>query len=145
MALPHVRGEIEFQDIYFSYPSRPDSQLLQGLNLNISAGKSVEGEILLDGHAIKRLQLKWLRSQMDLVNQEPILLAIFIRESILFVGEVEGEILLDGHAIKRLQLKWLRSQMDLVNQEPILFAIFIRESILFVLLVMYFDMHNLFL
>ncbi|KAL4340975.1 hypothetical protein GQ457_08G007230 [Hibiscus cannabinus] len=110
-ALSHVRGEIEFKDIYFAYPSRPDSPVLQGLNLRIPAGKSVglvggsgsgksttiallqrfydptEGEVLLDGYKITRLQLKFLRSQMGLVSQEPVLFATSIQENILFGKE----------------------------------------------------------
>ena len=78
-ALSYVRGEIEFKDIYFFYPSRPDTPVLQGLNLRVPAGKTVglvggsgsgksttiallqrfydpvEGEVLLDGYKIRRL------------------------------------------------------------------------------------------
>ncbi|GMI85288.1 multi-drug resistance 13, ATP-binding cassette B15 [Hibiscus trionum] len=110
-ALSHVKGEIEFKDIDFAYPSRPDSPVLQGLNLRIPAGKSVglvggsgsgksttiallqrfydptEGEVLLDGYKIRRLQLKWLRSQIGLVSQEPVLFATSIKENILFGKE----------------------------------------------------------
>ncbi|XP_004295792.1 PREDICTED: putative multidrug resistance protein [Fragaria vesca subsp. vesca] len=107
-ALSHVRGEIEFQDIYFSYPSRPDSQILQGLNLKIPAGKSVG---LVGGSGSGKSTI------ISLIER--------------FYDPVEGEILLDGHAIRRLQPKWLRSQMGLVNQEPVLFATSIRENILF--------------
>ncbi|KAL5760018.1 hypothetical protein ACOSQ2_018856 [Xanthoceras sorbifolium] len=109
--LARVRGEIEFKEVDFSYPSRPDTPILQGLNLKVEAGKTVglvggsdsgkstvisllerfydatKGNILLDGHKIKRLQLKWLRSQMGLVNQEPILFATSIKENILFGKE----------------------------------------------------------
>ncbi|RVW24013.1 ABC transporter B family member 15 [Vitis vinifera] len=45
------------------------------------------GEILLDGVAIDKLQLKWLRSQMGLVSQEPSLFATTIEENILFGKE----------------------------------------------------------
>ncbi|XP_050369771.1 putative multidrug resistance protein [Argentina anserina] len=107
-ALSHVRGEIEFQDIHFSYPSRPDSQVLQGLNLKIPAGKSVG---LVGGSGSGKSTI------ISLIER--------------FYDPVEGEILLDGHAIRRLQPKWLRSQMGLVNQEPVLFATSIRENILF--------------
>ncbi|XVF77627.1 hypothetical protein PTKIN_Ptkin14bG0061400 [Pterospermum kingtungense] len=110
-ALSYVRGDIEFKDIYFSYPSRPDALVLQGLNLRIPAGKSVglvggsgsgksttiallqrfydptEGEVFLDGYKIRRLELKWLRSQMGLVSQEPVLFATSIKENILFGKE----------------------------------------------------------
>lgn len=104
-ASSYVRGEVEFKDIYFNYPSRPDTPVLQGLNLRIPVGKSVglvggsfsgkstiiallqrfyEGEILLDGYKIRRLQLKWFRAQMGLVNQEPVLFATSTKENILF-------------------------------------------------------------
>ncbi|KAL6314132.1 hypothetical protein AAG906_011872 [Vitis piasezkii] len=110
-ALAYVRGEIEFKDIHFSYPSRPDSPILQGFDLRVRAGKTVglvggsgsgkstvisllerfydptKGEILLDGYKVNRLNLKWLRSQMGLVNQEPVLFATSIKENILFGKE----------------------------------------------------------
>ncbi|XP_004502504.1 putative multidrug resistance protein isoform X1 [Cicer arietinum] len=109
--LNHARGEITFKEVEFSYPSRPDTLILQGLNLKVQAGKTVGlvggsgsgksttisllerfydptcGEILLDGHDIKRLNLKWFRSLIGLVNQEPILFATSIRENILFGKE----------------------------------------------------------
>lgn len=47
--------------------------------LNISQGK-----ILLDGHDLKSLRLKWLREQMGLVSQEPALFATTIASNILF-------------------------------------------------------------
>ncbi|KAG6756567.1 hypothetical protein POTOM_039998 [Populus tomentosa] len=40
-ALSYVRGEIDFQDIHSSYPSRPDTPILQGLNLRIPVSKTV--------------------------------------------------------------------------------------------------------
>ncbi|KAJ6421628.1 hypothetical protein OIU84_028910 [Salix udensis] len=45
------------------------------------------GEILLDGIPIDKLQLKWLRSQIGLVSQEPALFATTIMENILFGKE----------------------------------------------------------
>ncbi|KAK4429751.1 putative multidrug resistance protein [Sesamum alatum] len=109
--LAYVHGEIEFKEVYFSYPSRMDTQILEGFNLKVKAGKTVglvggsgsgkstvisllerfydptKGDILLDGHRIKRLKLTWLRSQMGLVNQEPILFATSIKENISFGKE----------------------------------------------------------
>ncbi|KAK6242192.1 hypothetical protein SCA6_007581 [Theobroma cacao] len=109
--LSHVRGLVEFKDVDFSYPSRPDALILHKFNLKVQAGKMVglvggsgsgkstvisllerfydpnNGDIILDGCKIKKLQLKWLRSQMGLVNQEPILFATSIKENILFGKE----------------------------------------------------------
>lgn len=107
-ALSYVRGEIEFKDIYFCYPSRPDTPVFQGLNLRFPAGKSVG---LVGGSG----------------SGKSTTIALLQR----FYDPIEGEVLLDGYKIRRLQLKWLRSQMGLVNQEPVLFAVSITENILF--------------
>uniref|UniRef100_A0A6N2K363 ABC transmembrane type-1 domain-containing protein n=1 Tax=Salix viminalis TaxID=40686 RepID=A0A6N2K363_SALVM len=45
------------------------------------------GKILLDGHDLKTLELKWLRQQMGLVSQEPALFAATIADNILFGKE----------------------------------------------------------
>ncbi|RDX99992.1 ABC transporter B family member 15, partial [Mucuna pruriens] len=109
--LERVYGEVEFDRVEFAYPSRPDSGILNGLSLKIPAGKRVAlvgesgsgkstviallqrfydpvgGEIRLDGVGIEKLQVKWLRSQMGLVSQEPALFATSIKENILFGKE----------------------------------------------------------
>ncbi|KAL8239229.1 hypothetical protein R6Q59_015796 [Mikania micrantha] len=107
-ALSYVRGEIEFKGIYFSYPSRPDTTILQGLDLRVPAGKTVG---LVGGSGSGKSTI------VSLIQR--------------FYDPIEGEIFLDGYKIKKLHLKWLRSQMGLVNQEPILFATSIRENVLF--------------
>lgn len=90
-----VSGKVEFKQVNFSYPSRPESIVFSNFSLTIPPGKTtalvgasgsgkstalsllqrfydpLEGEILLDGISIDKLQLKWLRSQMALVSQEP--------------------------------------------------------------------------
>jgi ATP-binding cassette subfamily B (MDR/TAP) protein 1 len=45
--------------------------------------KLAAGQVMLDGHDIKTLKLKWLRQQIGLVSQEPALFATTIRENIL--------------------------------------------------------------
>ncbi|KAM1009526.1 hypothetical protein FF1_044947 [Malus domestica] len=113
--LEDVSGEVEFKHLEFAYPSRPESIIFKDFNLTIPAGKTVAlvggsgsgkstvisllqrfydplgGEVLLDGVAINKLQLKWLRSQMGLVSQEPALFATSIKENILF-GKEDAEI-----------------------------------------------------
>ena len=41
------------------------------------------GQVLLDGHDIKTLKLRWLRQQIGLVSQEPALFATTIKENML--------------------------------------------------------------
>ncbi|KAL7103501.1 hypothetical protein ACP275_08G183300 [Erythranthe tilingii] len=107
-ALSHVRGEIQFKGVYFNYPSRPDTPILQGLDLTVPAGRTVG---LVGGSGSGKSTIVSLLQR--------------------FYDPIEGEILLDGYKINRLHLKWLRSQMGLVNQEPVLFATSIKENILF--------------
>ncbi|KAF8399819.1 hypothetical protein HHK36_015691 [Tetracentron sinense] len=106
--LAYVRGDIEFKDVDFSYPSRPDTPILQGFNLKVSAGKTIG---LVGGSG----------------SGKSTVISLLER----FYDPVKGHIFLDGNKIKKLQLKWLRSQMGLVNQEPVLFATSLKENILF--------------
>ena len=48
------------------------------------------GQILLDGHDLKSLKLRWLRQQMGLVAQEPTLFATSIKENLLLGRESES-------------------------------------------------------
>ncbi|XP_023743738.1 ABC transporter B family member 15 [Lactuca sativa] len=109
--LQQVSGEVEFKNVKFAYPSRPESVIFKDFNLKVPAGKTVAlvggsgsgkstviallqrfydpqgGEICVDGVSIDKLQIKWLRSQMGLVSQEPALFATSIKENILFGKE----------------------------------------------------------
>ncbi|KAI4311048.1 hypothetical protein MLD38_035984 [Melastoma candidum] len=106
--LEDVRGEIELRNVGFSYPTRPNERIFDRLNLLISSetmtalvgesgsGKSTiislierfydpsEGEVLIDGHNLRELQLKWFRSKIGLVSQEPVLFTSSIRENIAY-------------------------------------------------------------
>lgn len=106
--LAKVEGHIQFRDVCFSYPSRPEAMIFNKFCLDIPAGKIValvgesgsgkstvvslierfyeplSGQILLDGVDIQDIDLKWLRQQIGLVNQEPALFATTIRENILY-------------------------------------------------------------
>ncbi|ODM23225.1 hypothetical protein SI65_00814 [Aspergillus cristatus] len=90
-------GFIDLHGINFSYPTRPDVTVLEDFTLNIPAGKVTAlvgpsgsgkstiisllerwynpraGSISLDGTDISRLNLKWLRTNVRLVQQEPVL------------------------------------------------------------------------
>ncbi|OTA58872.1 P-loop containing nucleoside triphosphate hydrolase protein [Hypoxylon sp. EC38] len=92
-----IHGNIELKNIKFSYPTRPDVPVLHDFSLNVPAGKvtalvgasgsgkstiigllerwydPAAGSILLDGKDIKTLNLTWLRTNIRLVQQEPVL------------------------------------------------------------------------
>ncbi|XP_071685590.1 ABC transporter B family member 1 [Rutidosis leptorrhynchoides] len=119
LELDSVSGQLELKNVDFAYPSRPDVKILNNFNLSVPAGKTIalvgssgsgkstvvslierfydptSGQVILDGHDIKGLNLKWLRQQMGLVSQEPALFATTIKENILLgrpdasVGEIE--------------------------------------------------------
>ncbi|GFQ04424.1 ABC transporter b family member 11 [Phtheirospermum japonicum] len=106
MTLEHVDGEIELECVDFSYPTRPGIRILRDLSLTINSGKIValvgesgsgkstvisllqrfydpdSGHITLDGIEINKFNLKWLRQQMGLVSQEPVLFNDTIRSNI---------------------------------------------------------------
>ncbi|XVF11071.1 hypothetical protein REPUB_Repub07fG0237900 [Reevesia pubescens] len=106
--LGKVEGQIEFKDVSFSYPSRPDVVIFNRFCLNIPAGKIVA---LVGGSGSGKSTV------ISLIER--------------FYEPLAGEILLDGNNIRDLDLKWLRQQIGLVNQEPALFATTIRENIMY--------------
>ncbi|PCD31348.1 hypothetical protein AU210_011003 [Fusarium oxysporum f. sp. radicis-cucumerinum] len=101
-----TQGSLELKDIVFSYPSRPDTRVLSGYSLSIPAGKvtalvgpsgsgkstiigllerwymPTSGSIELDGRSLEDLNLKWLRTNLRLVQQEPVLFNGTIYENI---------------------------------------------------------------
>jgi len=119
-------GDIELKDVSFSYPSRPDSQVLKGLSLSIPArkttalvgasgsGKSTvvallerwydqpSGLITLDGQSIRDLNLRYLRTRIRLVQQEPVLFSGTIFDNVAYgLLGTEHE---NASAEKKLQL-----------------------------------------
>ncbi|BBG92983.1 P-glycoprotein 11 [Prunus dulcis] len=118
--IENVKGEIELRHVSFKYPTRPDLPIFQDLCLTIHHGETValvgesgsgkstvvsllqrfyepdSGHITLDGIEIQKLQLKWLRQQIGLVSQEPVLFNDTIRTNIAYGKEgnaTEAEII----------------------------------------------------
>uniref|UniRef100_A0A453FAH9 Uncharacterized protein n=1 Tax=Aegilops tauschii subsp. strangulata TaxID=200361 RepID=A0A453FAH9_AEGTS len=108
LMLENVTGDIDFSNVSFKYPSRPDVQIFSDFTLHIpsrktmalvgesGSGKSTiiallerfydpdSGRILVDGVQIKSLRISWLRDQMGLVGQEPVLFNDTIRANITY-------------------------------------------------------------
>uniref|UniRef100_A0A7N8WK35 ATP-binding cassette, sub-family B (MDR/TAP), member 11a n=1 Tax=Mastacembelus armatus TaxID=205130 RepID=A0A7N8WK35_9TELE len=106
--LDKVKGDIEFHNVTFYYPSRPEVKVLNELSMQVKAGETTafigpsgsgkstiiqliqrfynpqEGMVTLDGHDICTLNIQWLRSLIGIVEQEPALFATTIAENIRF-------------------------------------------------------------
>ncbi|KLO15998.1 P-loop containing nucleoside triphosphate hydrolase protein [Schizopora paradoxa] len=102
----NVVGEIVFENVDFNYPSRPNVPIVRDLSIRFPAGKTaalvgasgsgkstivslverfydpLKGRVTLDGVDVRDLNLKWLRTQIGLVSQEPILFATTIQGNV---------------------------------------------------------------
>jgi ATP-binding cassette subfamily B protein len=108
LVLPSLAGDICFEQVQFTYPSRPDVPVLLDLNLVIRAGELValvgpsgggkstiagliprlydtnSGSIQIDGHDIRKLDPSWLRERIATVSQEPTLFSTSIFANIAY-------------------------------------------------------------
>ncbi|KDP28336.1 hypothetical protein JCGZ_14107 [Jatropha curcas] len=106
--LDDINEDIEFREVYFSYPARPEEQIFTRFSLSIPSGTTAAlvgqsgsgkstvislmerfydpraGEVLRDDINIKELQLKWIRGKIGLVSQEPVLFTASIRDNIAY-------------------------------------------------------------
>ena len=104
--LASVSGQIVFENVQFAYPSRLENPIYKDFNLTVEAGTTVAlvgssgsgkstavqlverfydpdgGRVLLDGKDFKSLSVPWLRKQIALVGQEPVLFSGTIHENI---------------------------------------------------------------
>ncbi|XP_075994467.1 ATP-dependent translocase ABCB1 [Genypterus blacodes] len=101
-------GNVHFEEVRFNYPSRPDVPILQGLNLKAAKGQTLalvgssgcgksttiqllerfydprEGRVVLDSRDAKDLNIHWLRAQVGIVSQEPVLFDCSLAENIAY-------------------------------------------------------------
>ncbi|RWA10232.1 hypothetical protein EKO27_g4867 [Xylaria grammica] len=78
-------GNIVLWNVNFTYPTRPNLKVLDGLNLIIPADQILyfrNGSVTIGGHKLTDLDLKWWRSQIGLVQQEPFLFNQTIFENV---------------------------------------------------------------
>ncbi|XP_071416994.1 ATP-binding cassette sub-family B member 5 isoform X4 [Pithys albifrons albifrons] len=104
--LSHFEGNVEFRNIHFVYPTRPEVQVLQGLSVKVNKGQTLA--LVGSSGCGKSTSIQLLER---------------------FYDPVEGQVLADGFDTKSLHLQWLRSRLGLVSQEPILFDSTIAENI----------------
>ncbi|KAG9344339.1 hypothetical protein JZ751_011008 [Albula glossodonta] len=103
-----LRGELEFRNVSFAYPTRKDAPIFQDLSLCVPAGSVMavvgpsgsgkstlvslllrlydpdKGNITVDGHDVRDLNPYWLRSHIGTVSQEPVLFSCSIAENIAY-------------------------------------------------------------
>ncbi|KAI6186140.1 Multidrug resistance protein pgp-3 [Aphelenchoides besseyi] len=108
-----VDGRLEFQSLRFSYPQRPDVEVLRDVSFRVEPGQKIalvghsgsgkstifgllqrfyelkNGEILLDGIPINELNVSWLRCQFGVVSQEPSIFSASIATNLRF-GKVDA-------------------------------------------------------
>lgn len=101
-----VVGNLRLENIHHIYPSRPEVVVMKDVSIDVPAGKTtalvgpsgsgkstivglverfydpVGGKVYLDGHDISKLNVGWLRQQIAMVSQEPVLFGTTIFENI---------------------------------------------------------------
>ena len=101
-------ASIEFKDVTFAYPSRPDECVLRGFSLSIAKGSTValvgesgsgkstliqlleryydpqSGSVHVDGVDVREWNVRALRARIGLVSQDPILFGVSVGENIGF-------------------------------------------------------------
>jgi ABC-type multidrug transport system fused ATPase/permease subunit len=101
-----VTGDITYEQVAFSYPTRPDIQVLKDISFRIQAGEKVA--LVGPSGAGKSTIVQLLMKYYDLSG---------------------GRILVDGQNINQLNLTQLRQNVGVVPQEVLLFGGSIRENI----------------
>lgn len=103
-----VKGDVEFSNVHFAYPSRKDTHLFNGLSFKVGAGQKIalvgpsgsgkstiikllsglypftDGDILIDGKSIRSYNVTALRKNFGTVPQDTILFGGTIRENIAY-------------------------------------------------------------
>lgn len=126
-----ARGDIEFRDVNFSYPTRPGVQILRNFNALFQVGKTtaIVGPSGSGKSTIVALLECWYNLQEDISNSDPPGVDPSEKETTgkdpLPETNIKpinsGSIATSGQDINSFDTKWWRSQIGLVQQEPFLF------------------------
>ncbi|XP_066239703.1 ATP-binding cassette sub-family B member 10, mitochondrial isoform X2 [Saccopteryx leptura] len=102
----NFQGALEFKNVHFTYPARPEVSIFQDFSLSIPSG-SITALVGPSG------------------SGKSTVVSLLLR----FYDPISGTISLDGRDIRQLNPLWLRSKIGTVSQEPILFSCSIAENI----------------
>ena len=103
-----IAGNIEYKNVHFTYPTRPDIPILKGIDIKIEAGQKIA-----------------------LVGPSGVGKSTIIQLLLQFYKISKGDILVDGKSIYGQNIRDFRNNLALVPQEVILFGGTIRENILY--------------
>jgi ATP-binding cassette subfamily B protein len=106
--LERVRGEIEFEDVSFSYGAEGAGDALCHVSLHVPPGQTVA-----------------------LVGATGAGKSTFAKLVVRFYDPTEGRVLVDGHDLRDVTARSLRRQMGIVPQEAFLFSGTIRDNLAF--------------
>ncbi|CAI5950321.1 unnamed protein product [Closterium sp. NIES-65] len=111
--LPSLKGKLEFRNLSFRYPTRPEAPVLDHINLTIQPGELValvglsgsgkstlvgllqrlyeptEGQVLIDDVPLPEIDIAWLRSHIGVVSQEPRLFSTDVASNIAYGSREE--------------------------------------------------------
>jgi ATP-binding cassette subfamily B (MDR/TAP) protein 1 len=104
--IDNIKGKVEFHDVHFRYPSRPEAKVLQGATFTVEPGQTVA----LVGH-----------SGCGKSTSVGLLTRLYEAEA--------GMVTIDGQDVTTLNINWLRNNVGIVQQEPILFNATVEENV----------------
>ena len=104
----NIRGKIELRNVYFAYPTRPETVILKDVSLTIMPGQ--QAALVGYSGSGKSTVIQLLNRFYD-------------------VEDGKGEILIDDINIKDYNLYELRKKVGLVSQEPSLFRVSVLENV----------------
>ncbi|XP_052741208.1 multidrug resistance protein homolog 49-like isoform X2 [Bicyclus anynana] len=123
VAMDSMYGNISLNNVVFHYPSRPDVPVLKGVSLSVQRGQTValvghsgcgkstiiqllsrcydviDGSITIDEIDIRNVSVKWLRSKIGVVGQEPVLFNTTVQENIRYGRDDASDFEVESAAI----------------------------------------------
>ncbi|KHJ97250.1 ABC transporter transmembrane region [Oesophagostomum dentatum] len=102
----HIEGRLTFNEVHFSYPSRPTVEVLKNISFEVDKGETlaVVGHSGCGKSTITGLLLRYYE-------------------------KTAGRIALDGIPLSECNIRWLRSVVGIVQQEPVIFAGTVAENV----------------
>ena len=104
----NIKGELSFNNLFFRYPNRSEVKVLQDVDIKVKSGQTLalvgasgsgkttlfslierfydptSGTVQLEGISYQHLNIRWLRSQVGVVSQEPVLFDLSIADNIRY-------------------------------------------------------------